>query len=106
MLLRLPLQLALIATLCLAIPKAVAGSSAHTFSVRDSIEMSRFTTGEDIHTNGDQLAVWFSPDQRYFAVVTSRGLLPSNKMESAIRIFSTGEVRAFLHGGKQPRPRV
>jgi dipeptidyl aminopeptidase/acylaminoacyl peptidase len=70
------------------------------FTVRDSIEMARF----------DRTAprIEFSPDKHYFAVVTSRGIIRSNTIESTIWVFKTDAVRAFLqtHGpASAPMPK-
>jgi dipeptidyl aminopeptidase/acylaminoacyl peptidase len=64
------------------------------FTVRDSIEMSRFDTIE-----GGPLV---SPDHQYFSIVTSRGLIDTDSIESTLWVFRTAEVRHFL-GSKQDR---
>src|SRR6185312_717476 len=53
--------------------------SRRFFTVRDSIEMARFG-----RTARDPL---FSPDKKFFVVVTSRGLIPSNEIESVLWLF-------------------
>ena len=58
----------------------------HTFTVRDSIEMVRFDRVDP--------KIEFSPDDRFFAVVTSRGILRADTVESTIWIFSTEKTRA------------
>jgi dipeptidyl aminopeptidase/acylaminoacyl peptidase len=58
------------------------------FTVRDSIEMARF------ERTGDEAE--FSPDGKYVAVVTSRGNLQSNTIESTLRVFQSEEVRKLL----------
>ena len=71
------------------------------FTVSDSIEMSRFD-----RERGDPI---FSPDKRYFAVVTSRGLLQSDEVESTLWLFSSDQVREFLatnNTGQAPAPRM
>lgn len=59
------------------------------FTVRDSIEMSRFgrVDYEPI----------FSPDGRYAAVVTSRGFVRNNSIESTLWVFDTNTTKAYLH---------
>src|SRR5258707_14050144 len=49
------------------------------FTVRDSIKMARFE-----RTGGEPK---FSRDKKYFAVVTSDGLLESNEIESTLWVF-------------------
>lgn len=58
------------------------------FTVRDSIEMSRFDT-----TEGGPL---FSPDHKLFSVVTSRGVIDTDSIESTLWVFRTAEVRHLL----------
>jgi dipeptidyl aminopeptidase/acylaminoacyl peptidase len=58
------------------------------FTVKDSIEMSRFERGD----GGPS----FSPDKKYFAVVTSRGILRSDEIESTLWVFRADDVRKFL----------
>jgi len=69
------------------------------FTVRDSIEMTRF----------DRIGpkASFSPNKRFFAIVTSRGIMRSNSIESTLWLFSTAKVRAFMRGfGSAPAPRA
>jgi dipeptidyl aminopeptidase/acylaminoacyl peptidase len=58
------------------------------FTVRDSIEMARFE-----RTGGEPR---FSPDRKYIAVVTSRGILQSNKIESTVWVFQSVQVKKLL----------
>jgi len=64
--------------------------------------MVRFGHGS---SRGD---VEFSPDGNYFALVTSRGLIETNEIESTIRVFRSAEVRKLLadDGGKPCTPTV
>lgn len=69
------------------------------FTVQDSIEMARFGRyrGEPV----------FSPDRKHFAVITSRGILRSNEIESTLWIFRSEEVQDYLTGAaKQPTPKA
>lgn len=66
---------------------ALAWLPAHAkrpYAVHDSIELSTF---------GGNGITKFSPDGRRFFAVTTRGLLPSNHLESTIWIFDTSKVR-------------
>jgi dipeptidyl aminopeptidase/acylaminoacyl peptidase len=65
------------------------------FTVTDSIEMTRFE-GE----GGEPI---FSPDKRYFAVVTSRGIVQSDQVESTLWVFRADDVRKFLATDVVPR---
>ncbi len=75
-------------------------TSTRYFTVRDSIEMARFgrVDYEPI----------FSPDGEYFAVVTSRGIIEKNEVESTLWFFSTEAVRECLRRreAKAPTPKV
>lgn len=73
----------------------------HPFTVKDSIEMARFE-----RTGGGPL---FSPDKKYFVVVTSRGILESDKIESTIWLFDSEQVSKVLGAqgiSEVPPPRV
>jgi dipeptidyl aminopeptidase/acylaminoacyl peptidase len=77
------------------------------FSVRDDIEMARFSdiTAED----GNEGIVKATPDGEYFAVVTTRGLLGVDLIESDINLFSRREIESYLSSAPMhpsPQPRV
>lgn len=86
-----------------------ADAQDHPFTVRDDIAMVRFSDpfpgsgvpGSDI--------VRRSPDGRHFVVVTTKGILGSNLLESQILLFSVDQVKALVESeGTAPRaaPRV
>ena len=58
------------------------------FTVKDSIEMSRFGT-----MDSEPL---FSPDNRFFSIVTSRGVIKDNTIESTLWVFRSAQVRHYL----------
>lgn len=58
------------------------------FTVRDSITMARF---------GGQKPL-FSPDRKYFAVVTSRGIPETNEIASTLWLFDTSSIISSLRG--------
>jgi dipeptidyl aminopeptidase/acylaminoacyl peptidase len=69
--------------------------------VRDSIEMARFE-----RTGGEPK---FSPDGRYFAVVTSHGLLESDEIESTLWVVQSELVKKLLQtdeATKRGDPRI
>jgi dipeptidyl aminopeptidase/acylaminoacyl peptidase len=68
--------------------QAVKQRPSHYFTVRDSIEMSRFDT-----TDGGPV---FSPDKEFFFVVTSRGVIETDSIESTLWVFRSSEIRRFL----------
>jgi dipeptidyl aminopeptidase/acylaminoacyl peptidase len=59
------------------------------------------------HLPGSEVA-WPSPDGRSVAIVTSRGILASDLIESRILVFNLGAIRrALAHpGNSMPQPRV
>lgn len=80
-----------------------AQAEPHSFSVMDSIRMTRFNTpSENLQTD----APLFSPDRAYFVVITSRGIPETNEIESSIWLYRTNEVRRYVdHGGMPPERR-
>jgi hypothetical protein len=68
-------------------------STERHFTVEDDIEMSLFQGG-----------VRFSPDGRYFLVVTERGLLKQNAPEDTISIWSSLEVEKYLQAPRTHAP--
>jgi dipeptidyl aminopeptidase/acylaminoacyl peptidase len=84
-------------------------AQSHEFAVSDSIRMSRFS---DPPAWYPQASVKYSPDRKHFLVVTSRGLIESDQVESSLWAFDSEAVRKFLeadsdaHSLKPPRPRL
>lgn len=72
-----------------------ARASAREFTVRDSIEMTTFSDPSQIYGNGRAEP---SPDGRYYAIVTTRGLLITNQVESAIWLFNTSSLAHYADG--------
>lgn len=56
----------------------------------------RFTVADDIGLIQIGTTVAFSPDDRYFAVVSERGRLDVNRSESSIRVYVAENVHHFL----------
>jgi dipeptidyl aminopeptidase/acylaminoacyl peptidase len=73
-------------------PSVTQGQAARSMTVRDSIEKATFI--RDAY-NGSELAN-FSPDGRYFFVMTERGVLQSNRVETTIWLFDTASVSNSL----------
>ena len=68
--------------------------AARYFTVGDSIGMSRFGRLDDEPV--------FSPDGKYVATVTSRGIIATDSIESTLWMFKTGAIRSYLQqGGSQ-----
>src|SRR5437660_8751154 len=91
---------------CLCWANRSDASQGRPFTIRDGIELSHFSkVGQAQDTNGVALQLEFSPDRRYFAVVTSRGILATNSVESTIWAFSTADTQAYLRSGRPaPKP--
>lgn len=71
-----------------------------SFTVKDSIEMTTFS---DPYTRLANAECQRSPDKKYFLLITTRGHLAENKLESTLSIYSAPEVDAYLHN-KNARP--
>jgi hypothetical protein len=88
-----------------AFPFARAESQAHPFSVKDDIGMVRFSYPlPEPGLPGSEIALP-SPDGKHVAVVTTKGLLASDRIRSEISIFKPGEVSRFLENTKRPPPK-
>ena len=83
-------------------------SQDHPFSVKDDIEMVRFSDPSAEASDPSKANAKPSPDGKHVAVVTTRGLLPSDQIESTISIFDLSQVGDFLNDPSQqpPNPRV
>jgi len=68
------------------------GAAKRRFTVADDIGLVQF-----VHPWTDAADPYvFSPDRRYFTVLTERGLLDRNRPESSLRVFLSEDVRQFL----------
>lgn len=79
-----------------------------SFSVKDDIAMVRFSDPSAERDTEEQEAKRYSPDGEHLAVVTTRGLLVSDQVESSIAVFDVNEVKHFLRSPsvKAPMPRI
>ncbi len=89
------------AGICLAISCTAVVATGQTFSVTDSIQMTRFNISPGGNPNGD---VSFSPDGKYVVVVSSRGVISTNQIESTIWIFETTALRQFVNSKNKAAP--
>jgi dipeptidyl aminopeptidase/acylaminoacyl peptidase len=83
-----------------------ADSQTRTFTVRDDIGMARFSTPAQ---DGNLDIVKATSDGEFFAIVTTRGLLISDLIESDINVFTRKEIERYLSSGSTqhpPRPLV
>lgn len=79
------------------------------FSVRDDIAMVRFNDLANRVSGSRGDTANGSPDGRYFAVVTTKGLLDLDLVESDINVFARNDVKAYLREPSlyaQPQPQV
>jgi dipeptidyl aminopeptidase/acylaminoacyl peptidase len=82
-----------------------ARAQDHLFSVKDDIAMVRFSEPlYDPNVSGSETATP-SPDGDYVALVTTKGLLASDKIESDLSIFRLDKASAFLEGAGPPPQR-
>lgn len=63
------------------------------FTVRDSIEMSTFS---DPPRRSSNPVPRISPDKKYSVVITSRGLIESNEIESTVWLFNSRQIISSL----------
>jgi len=84
-----------------------ARAQDHRFSVKDDIAMVRFSEpSSEPGVLGSETAKP-SPDGDYVAIITTKGLLASDQIESDLSVFRLKEVSAFLEGAApRPQPRV
>jgi len=85
-----------------------ANSQDHAFSVQDDIRMVRFSDpSSDPDVPGSDIAAQ-SPDGKYVAIVTRRGILTSDRIESDVTVFDLREVARFLKNRAlaAPKPRM
>jgi dipeptidyl aminopeptidase/acylaminoacyl peptidase len=79
------------------------------FSVRDDIAMVRFNDLAAQAPGSRSDTANRSPDGRHFAVVTTRGLLDEDLVESDINVFARKELESFLSDSSihvQPRSKI
>jgi hypothetical protein len=87
-----------------AIGLSRAYSQDHLFTVKDDIAMTRFSDPLPDPSVAGSENVRPSPDRKHIAVVTTKGLLDSDQVESDISIFDLAEVSAFLNDAARQPP--
>src|ERR1700723_2670569 len=88
-------------------PQAQAISPDHAFSVKDDIAMVRFSDPSSEPGDPGSDVARCSPDGKYIVVVTTKGLLESDQIESDVTVFRLQAISDFLKGeDRPPRPRV
>lgn len=63
------------------------------FTVRDSIELTTFNEPSELLQDTKPI---FSPDGKHFLIVTSRGIVDTDQVESKLWIYNTTAVQSFL----------
>jgi dipeptidyl aminopeptidase/acylaminoacyl peptidase len=97
--------------LCLVLA-ALLSRQAHgqqnSFSVKNDIAMVRFDDPSEEANVSTQDCDLYSPDRKYVAVVTTKGLLATDQVQSSISVFDLRAVERFLQSPShlRPRPRV
>lgn len=72
---------------------AVRAQAQHPFSVRDSIELTTFNEPSELEHDAKAI---FSPNAAHFLVVTTRGLIDTDQVESVLWVYDTPTVRSFV----------
>lgn len=98
--------LATLLSLPTIVPASHAGNEPlRPFTIRDSIEISYFVNPTFWTVNHDHpTAPIVSPDRRWLLVITQRGVLASNYLESTIWVLSREAVSDFLSRKSVFRP--
>lgn len=81
-------------TLVLAIFTLMLNPQERTYTVRDSIEMNTLSDPQTLDRDGQAK---FSPDGKHFLVVTTRGILQSDQLESCLMVFDTSSISFVKH---------
>ena len=94
--------------LVIAVIPAIWAQSSRPFTVEDDIAMVRFSDPRpQPGVLGSEIAKQ-SPDGKHIAVVTSKGLLSSDRIESQLSVFDTRQLSSFLNSADSgvPQPRL
>lgn len=75
------------------------------FSVHDAIEMTTFS---EPYTRSPDAQCQLSPDGRHFFVITTKGILATNHLQSELWLFDAKSVADYLESrsGHAPQPRL
>jgi dipeptidyl aminopeptidase/acylaminoacyl peptidase len=80
--------------LVLALFTFMLNAQERTYTVRDSIEMNTLSDPYTLDRDGQAK---FSPDGKHFMVVTTRGILQSDQLESCLMVFDTSSISFVKH---------
>ncbi len=89
--------------------RANEGNRKRSFTVEDSIELSYVVNPASLTTLGARAeqpigAPIYSPDDKYFLLVTQRGILRANMLEGTIWLFDRQAVREYASGKSTTKP--
>ena len=83
-----------------------AQAQQHAFTVSDDIAMRRISSPlAEPSVPGSEIA-WPSPNGRFVAIVTTRGILATDLTESQIAVFDLRDVSKFLSTATMPPPKA
>jgi dipeptidyl aminopeptidase/acylaminoacyl peptidase len=85
----------------LAISTLSVQSQQHNFGVKDSIEMTTFSNPSALERDAQAIV---SPDGKYLIVVTTRGLLKSNQVESTLWLWRRTKIEQFVNDRNSSSP--
>lgn len=86
---------------------ALLNAQEHAFTVKDDIAMVRFSDPSELATEPGSNIVHSSPDGKHYAIVTTKGLLASDQVESDIILFDRAGIEASLsNAAPASRPRT
>jgi len=88
---------------------AESGAAKRPFTIEDSIELAEIvdpaqSTVIGIRPNQPRGVPIYSSDAKYFLLVTQRGLVSTNQLESAIWLFDRKMVRDYVRGNSDVKP--
>ena len=85
-------------------PLTAASGEGRYATVYDAIAMERFIAPDETDAAAFPSAN-FSPDGKFFFVVTQRGVLRTNQLQATIRLFDVAAIKkALLKGSLPPKP--
>src|SRR5438876_3060268 len=74
------------------------------FTVTDDIEFVYFSDASTSYGNYEGEPILFSPNGDFFAVLTSRGRLDTNRVEQSLRFYRTQEIEDFVSHSNDQQP--
>ncbi|HEY0515125.1 MAG TPA: hypothetical protein VGH73_24730 [Thermoanaerobaculia bacterium] len=84
--------------------RAADGADPRAFTVRDAIELSSIVDYSVSLEGTARVAPVFSPDRRYFLLITERGILAGDRIESTIWLFDRQATDDFVRHRSAVRP--